>query len=281
MLIFIADFSKIAKLLCKLLEKDEIFSFDEACMTAFEEIKNKLIEAPIIVALTWNEPFEIMCNASDFAVGAVLRQRREKMFRPIYFSSKTLNDAQEHNTTIEKEMLAVVYSCDKFRLYILGSKVTLFMDHAVIKYLMSKKEAKPRLIRWVLLLQEFDIEIKDKKGNENVVVDHLSRLEADKGIEDPTEFEESFPDEQLFVTEAHLPWYADFVNYLACNVLPLDLSYQQKNKFLHNVKFYQWEDPLLFKRCSDLVTRRCVPQEEQHAILSKCHLSTYGGHFGT
>ena len=104
-----------------------------------------------------------MCDASDFAVGIVLGQRRDKMFKPIYYASKTLNDAQEHHTTTEKEMLAVVYSCDKFRPYILVSKVTLFTNHAAIRYLMSKKEAKPRLIRWVLLLQEFDIEIKDKK----------------------------------------------------------------------------------------------------------------------
>ena len=76
------------------------------------------------------------------------------------------------------------------------------------------------------MLQEFDIEIKDKKGTENVVADHLSRLEADKGIEDPAEIEESFLDEQLFVTEAHLPWYADFINYLAYNVLPPYLNYQ-------------------------------------------------------
>ena len=79
--------------------------------------------------------------------------------------------------------------------------------------------------------------------------------------------------------EAHFPWYADFVNYLACNVLPLGLSSQQKKKFLHDVKLYQWDDPLLFKRCPYQVLRRCVPQEEQFEILSKCHSSPYGGHF--
>ena len=123
-------------------------------------------------------------------------------------------------------MLPVVYYCDKFRPYILGSKVTLYTDHVTIRYLMMKNEAKPRLIRWVLLLQEFDMEIKDKRGSENAVADHLSCLESDKGIGDSTEIEESFPDEKLLVMEGHLPWYADFVNYLACNVLPPRLSSQ-------------------------------------------------------
>ena len=162
---FIKDFSKIAKLLCKLLEKEGIFSFDEACMTAFDHIKNKLIEALIVVALNWDEPFEIMYDASDYTVGAVLGQRRENFFRPIYYVSKTLNEAQENYTTTEKEMLAVVYSYEKFRPYILGSKVTLYTDHVTIRYLMYKKEAKPRLIHWVLLLQEFDMEIKDRRGS--------------------------------------------------------------------------------------------------------------------
>ena len=124
-----------------------ILSFDKACMTAFDQIKNKLIEAPIVVAPNWDEPFEIMYDANDYTVRAVLGQRHENIFRPIYYASKTLNEAQENYTTTEKEMLVVVYSCDKFKPYILGSKVTLYTDHASIWYLMIKNEAKPRLIR--------------------------------------------------------------------------------------------------------------------------------------
>ena len=125
----------------------------------------------------WNREFEIMCDAIDFAMGAVLGQKAEKVLKAIYYASKTFNEAQENYSTTEKVMLALVFSCEKFRPYILGSHVIIHIDHAAIKYLMEKKEANPRLIRWVLLLQEFDLEIKDKKRCDNVIADHLLRVE--------------------------------------------------------------------------------------------------------
>ena len=125
-------------------------------------LKLALIEAPILQSPNWDLPFEIMCDASDYAVGAVLGQRIDKKPTAIWYASKTLAEAQMNYTTTEKELLAVVYALEKFRPYILGSKIVIYTDHAALKYLFSKKEAKPRLIRWVLLLQEFDLEIKAK-----------------------------------------------------------------------------------------------------------------------
>ena len=138
--------------MCRLLEKDAKFDFDESCRSAFEEIKSRLVTTPIMLTPDWNNDFEIMCDASDYAMGAVLGQRTEKIFKAIYYASKTFNEALENYSTIEKEMLAMVFACEKFRPYILGSHVIIHIDHAAIQYLMAKKEAKPRLIGWVLLL---------------------------------------------------------------------------------------------------------------------------------
>ena len=276
---FIKDFSKIARPLCRLLEKDTRFNFDDSCKAAFEEIKIRLVQAPITAAPEWDQGFEIMCDASDFAMGAVLGQRKEKIFRAIYYASRTFNEAQENYSTTEKEMLAIVFACEKFRPYILGSHIIVHTDHATIKYLMSKKEAKPRLIRWVLLLQEFDMEIKDKKGCDNVIADHLSRVERNKAEEEEAGLTENFPDEQLFQLSFQLPWYADIVNYLACGVVPSEFSYQQKRKLRTDNRYYIWDDLLIFKRGADMIIRRCVPESEQCKIVNECYASPYGGHF--
>ncbi|XP_052198389.1 uncharacterized protein LOC127805674 [Diospyros lotus] len=234
---FIKDFSKISKPLCNLLEKDVPFVFDTACMNAFLVLKEKLTSAPIIATPNWNLPFELMCDASDHAIGAVLGQRKGKLFHTIYYASKTLNDAQLNYGTTEKELLVVVFAFDKFRSYLIGSKVVVFTDHSAIKYLLSKQDAKPRLIRWVLLLQEFDLEIKDKKGAENLVADHLSRLEK-HGNNEPAhdEIREEFPDEKVLAIQTpQIAWYAEFVNFIVSKVLPPDLNAYQKKKFLHDL----------------------------------------------
>ena len=150
-----------------------------------------------------------------------------------------------------------MFALDKFRSYLIGNRVIVHIDHSAIKYLMTKKDAKPRLIRWVLLLQEFDLEIKDKKGTENLVANHLSRLE---GSSKEIHINDDFRDEQLLAIKDKklLPWFADLVNYLVAKFLPTEFSYQQKKRFFAQLKHYYWEEPILYKHCADQMIRRFV-----------------------
>ena len=142
---------------------------------------------------------------------------------------------------IEKELLVVVFAFEKFRPYLIGNKVIVFIYHSAIKYLMIKKDAKPRLIRWVILLQEFDVEIQDKKGSENMVVDHLSRLETPETVQKHRlQIDDMFPNEQILALP-HVetsPWFADIANYLFIGIIPPDLTFQQKKRFFAEVKHY-------------------------------------------
>ncbi|GKE40808.1 reverse transcriptase domain-containing protein [Tanacetum coccineum] len=163
---FIKDFSKIARPLTKLLEKDTPFKFNEECHNAFKLLKEKLTCAPVIVSPNWNLPFELMCDASDFVFGAIL---------------------------------------------------------------------------------EFDIEIKDRKGIESVAADHLSRIENEETSDD-SEVDDDFPGETLMeMNTEDEPWFADFANYLASDIMPKGMTYQQKNKFFSDIKHNFWEEPYLFK----------------------------------
>ncbi|XP_071739332.1 uncharacterized protein [Rutidosis leptorrhynchoides] len=196
------DFSKIARPMTKLLEKDQPFLFDDACIEAFNLLKEKLINPLILISPDWDKDFELMCDVSNYALGAVLGQRVDQHFRPIYYASKTLTGVQLNYTTTEKELLAVVFAFDKFRSYFVLSKTVVYTDHSALRDLFQKQDSKHRLIRWVLLLQEFGIEIKDKKEAENVAADHLSRLD-NPGLQtlDESKIQDTFPDKHLMRIE--------------------------------------------------------------------------------
>ncbi|GJQ96267.1 reverse transcriptase domain-containing protein [Tanacetum coccineum] len=183
---FIKDFSKIARPLTKLLEKDTSFEFNDKCQNAFKILKEKLIYAHVIVSPNWSLPFKLICDASDFVVEAILGQKE-------------------------------VFDFDKFRSYLVLSKTIVHTDHSALRHLLKKQDAKPRLIRWILLLQEFDIEIKDSKET-------LMEINTEDD-----------------------PWFVDFANYLASNIKPKGMTYQQKKFFFSDITHYFWEEPYLFK----------------------------------
>ncbi|GKB36525.1 reverse transcriptase domain-containing protein [Tanacetum coccineum] len=215
---------------------------------AFETLKKKLTEAPIFIAPDWDLPFELMCDASDFAI-------------------------------------TVVYAFERFRSYLILNKSIVYTDHSALKYLFAKKYSKARLLRWVLLLQEFKFKVIDTKGAENLTVDHLSRLENPyENVLDSKEINETFPIETLnmvtFYSDLSTPCFANFANYHAGNFIVKGMTSQQKNKFFKDVKHYFWDDPYLFKICADQVIRRCVSGQEAIYILVACHSGPTGGHYG-
>ncbi|RVW69553.1 hypothetical protein CK203_059351 [Vitis vinifera] len=200
--------------------KDAKFVWDERCQKSFDQLKQFLTIAPIVRAPNWQLPFEVMCDASDFAIGAVLGQREE---------GKPYQDA------------------------------------------------KARLIRWILLLQEFDLQIRDNKGVENVVADHLSRLAITHNSH-VLPINDDFPEESLMLLEKS-PWYAHIANYLVTGEVPSEWKAQDRKHFFTKIHAYYWEEPFLFKYCADQIIRKCVPEEEQQGILSHCHENACGGHF--
>nr|GEV18392.1 reverse transcriptase domain-containing protein [Tanacetum cinerariifolium] len=244
---FIKDFSKIARPMTHLLEKDTPFFFSKS---------------------------------------AVLGQHQEKHFRPIHYAIKTMTEAESNYTTTEKEMLVVVYAFEKFRSYLILNNSIVYADHVALKYLFAKKDSNARLLRWVLLLQEFKFKVIDTKRAENLAVDHLSRLEnRHQNVLDFKEINESFPLETInmvsFCGNSSTPWFVEFVNYHAGNFVVKGMSSKQKNKFFKDVKHYFWDDPFLFKICTDQVIRRCVHGQEAIDILRACHYGPTGGHHGS
>ncbi|RVW81872.1 Retrovirus-related Pol polyprotein from transposon 17.6 [Vitis vinifera] len=227
---FIKDFSNLSKPLCELLAKDAAFIWDERCQKSFDQLKQFLTTTPIVRAPNWQLPFEVMCDASDFAIGAVLGQREDGKPYVIYYASKTLNEAQRNYITTEKELLAVVFALDKFRAYLVGSFIIVFIDHSTLKYLLTKQDAKARL-----------------------AIAHNSHV---------LPINDDFPEESLMLL-AKTPWYAHIANYLVISEVPSGWKAQDRKHFFAKIHAYYWEESFLFKYCADQIIRKCVPEEEK------------------
>ncbi|GKB37057.1 reverse transcriptase domain-containing protein [Tanacetum coccineum] len=221
---------------------------------AFETLKKKITEAPILIAPDWDLPFKLMCDASDFSIGAVLGQRHEKHFRPIHYASKTMNKAESHYTTTEKEMLAVVYAFEKFQSYLILNKSIVYTDYSALKYLFAKKDSKARLLWWVLLLQEFKFKVINTKGAENLAADHLSRLENPyENVLDPKEINKFSPLDTL-----------NMVDFL-CGPTGGHYGANYTAKKVFDSGFY-W--PTIYRDAHDLVTR-CDTCQRQGKISQR------------
>ncbi|GJU10741.1 reverse transcriptase domain-containing protein [Tanacetum coccineum] len=220
----------------QLLMKYAKFDFFDDCKKAFNILKEKLTTALIIISPDWNVPFELMCDASDFVVGAVLGQQIDGKFKSIYYASKTLNNAQEHYTTTEKELLAVFFSFDKFRQYLVLSKIVVYTDHFALKYLFSKQDAKPRLIRLA---------------------------NPDLGTFTEEEIIDEFPDEHVMILKAELnndePWYADYVNYFVGKIVPPNWTPEKRKKgVLLGTKSMKSWCIVILEQLGDIIVRRLL-----------------------
>jgi hypothetical protein len=198
-----------------------------------------------------------MCDASDYAIGAVLGQTKDKKHYAISYASKTLTRPRLNYATTEKELLAVVFAIEKFRSYLVGAKVIVYIDHAAVKYLLMKKDAKPCLIQWIPLLQEFDLEIIDKKGVENFVADHLSCLQFEESVKLP--INDYMRDDTLLKVSTTNPCYTNTINYIVAGYIPLGAD---KKNIIRDSRLHLWDDPYLYQVCADGLLRRCIPAFE-------------------
>nr|GFA21468.1 reverse transcriptase domain-containing protein [Tanacetum cinerariifolium] len=218
--------------------------------------------------------------------GVVLGQRQEKHVRPIHYASKTMTVKESNYTIKEKEMLVVVYAFEEFWSHLIMNKSIVYTDHSALKYLFAMKDSKARLLRWVLLLQEFKFKVIDTKGAENLAAEHLSRLEnPHQNVLDPKEINESFPLETLnmvsFRGNLSTSWFADFPNYHAGNFVVKGMSSQQKNKFFKDVKHYFWDDAFFLKYLRIKSSEGVKHSQEAIDILKACHYGPTEGHHGS
>jgi hypothetical protein len=225
------------------------FQWTDKCNVAFVGLKSMISTAWVLRGLNWKIPFHISTDASDIAIGVFLGQEEDKKTYVIHFISNNLTLTESNYTVTEKSFLVVIHAINKFHHYITGYPIILYTSYSAIKYLDNKPITNGRVTRWLLLLQEFDITIKDRPERENFVADFMSRIPK---IDYSLTVEDQFSDEHLFVVTTKPPWYADVENYLETRKLPAHLSSRERKMIVQHSAQFTWIGGYLFHRRVDL-----------------------------
>ena len=290
---FIEGYAKLANPLTELLKKEVEFIWTEERQRSFEELKLRLVKAPILAPPDWKQEFHVTLDASGWCLGAILWQMEDKRERPIYYASRQMSSAERNYTATEREALAVVYACKKFRHYLLGYRIVFHTDHDSLKYLVNKPDLSGRLARWILLLQEFNYEVVVKPGKANTNADFLSRQRGPEAVEDiSTGFPDEFFDEQqqtggeqlqevavFHIGEIEGSDFENIIRYLKDHTFPENYSPEERVIFQQKAAPYTLIQGVLFKMGADDKLRRCLEKRERKQVMTALHFGSSGGHF--
>ena len=285
---FIKDYARKALPLTELLKKEEDFRWNPERQTAFEELKLSLSQAPILSPPDWTKEFHVTLDASGWCLGAILWQLDDSSREsPVYYASRQMSLAEKKYTTTEREALAMIYACKKFRHYLLGYRIVFHTDHDSLKYLVNKSDLSGRIARWILLLQEFNYEVVVKAGKANANTDYLSRQRGTEAVEDiQARFLDEFLDEPdrkdapvLHISSEEKSEYSEIVSYLVNRTYPTGLSREEKSVFQNKVAPYTIIQGILFKIGADEQLKRCLEKQERKQVMRALHSGPSGGHF--
>lgn len=274
---FIRLYADLAMPLTQLLKKDVEFVWTMDCQKAFEALKPRLTQAPVLIPPDWSLPFHVYIDSSAFCIGAVLSQlNAQGRDQPIYFASRQLNAAEKNYTVTEREALGVIFSCKKFWHYLLGYKIVFHTDHSSLKYLVNQADLSGRLASWVLLLQEYDFEVQVRAGKHHENADFLSRLPGTPSL---APLSTDFPDEHIWHIEGEESLYFEIVQMLTNGIFPPNLSPEQKAVFLHKIGPYTLRTGILYRLGPDQQLKRCLETKEIPRVIAAIHEEQLGGHY--
>ena len=251
---FIKDYAGIMEPITQLTRKGEAFDWTTECKNAYQYIKTRYQNAPILIGVDWKLEFHIHTDASDIAVGAMLAQNPTgKTYQPIAYTSRLLSKAEKNYTTTEKEALAMAYAVNKFRHYLLGNKFIFYVDHFALQYLVNKPQVLSRLAPWLLLFLEFDFKVIYKPSKIHGVADALS---CNEGAEPATGILDQTTNAQLFSMQPN--WIHPIIDYLQTGTFPPSMTKEARKRLAYRAIPFQLVQGKLYQQGKDSKLRQVI-----------------------